>query len=124
MLVLTVPKDLDKLFKNGNLASVAALRILRGVVIVAINIPVMLVVAVLSAKHRRAQAAGEVIDVVFTVKSGDVGPSKCAAAVVTKKTQSSEIISFAKRVLAVPLLVVYGEELGCYNLTAVLETQG
>ena len=75
MLVLTVPKDLHKLLQNGHLASVAALCELCRVVVVAINVAVMLIIAVLRSKYCVAQRAGKVVDMVFSVEGGDVRAS-------------------------------------------------
>lgn len=51
MLVLTVPEYLDKLLQNGGLAAVAALCELGGIMVVAVDISVMFVVAVLGSKN-------------------------------------------------------------------------
>lgn len=50
MLVLTVPEYLDKLLENGGLTAVTALCELGGIMVVAVDISVMFVVAVLGSK--------------------------------------------------------------------------
>lgn len=50
VLVLAVPEDLDKLLQNGGLAAVAALRELGRIMVVAVDISVVFVVAVLGAE--------------------------------------------------------------------------
>lgn len=55
MLILSVAENLDKLFENGCLTAVAPLGKLRGIVVMAINIPVMLVVAILGSEDGLAQ---------------------------------------------------------------------
>ncbi len=50
VLVLAIPEDLDKLLKDGGLASAATLGELGGVVIVAVDAAVVFVVAVLGAE--------------------------------------------------------------------------
>ena len=55
MLILAVAKDLDELFEDGSLATVAALGELGRVVVVTIHIAIMLVIAVLSPKDSRAE---------------------------------------------------------------------
>jgi hypothetical protein len=72
VLVLAVTEDLDKLLKNGGLASVTALGELGRVVVVAVDLAVVLVVAILGTKDGGAEGAGEVVDVVLFVEGGDV----------------------------------------------------
>jgi hypothetical protein len=55
VLVLPVAKDLDKLLKNCRVASVALLGELGGIVVVAVNLGIMLVVAVLGAEDCRTK---------------------------------------------------------------------
>lgn len=77
MLVYTVPEDLYELLQDGCLASVALLRKLGGVVIVAINAPLVLVVGVLGTKYSRTHRAREMLNVVLAVQSCYVGAPKC-----------------------------------------------
>jgi hypothetical protein len=72
MLVLAVAEDLNELLENGRLAAVAALCKSRRVVIVAVNVAVVFVIAVLRAEYSRAERACEVIDVVFAVEGCDI----------------------------------------------------
>jgi hypothetical protein len=74
VLVLAVAEDLDELLQNGGLAAIAALGELGRVVVVAVYLAIVLVIAVLSAEHRGAQGAGEVVDVILAVERGNVGP--------------------------------------------------
>lgn len=122
MLVLAVTEDLDKLLKNCRLTSVAALSETGGIVEVAVHIAIVLVVAVLSAKHSRAHAARKVVDVVLAIERGDVGASQSSAALMAKQTKSSEVVSFAEGILSVAIVIVGGEEFGGDDLTAILNT--
>lgn len=72
MLILTIAKDFNKLLKNCSLASIAPLSKLCGVVEMAINLAIVLVVAVLCAKYRGTHRTSEVINMVFLVQSCDV----------------------------------------------------
>jgi len=85
VLVLAVTKDLDELLQDGGLAALATLGEACGIVVVAINLPIVLIIAVLCSKYRRAQGAGEVIDVVLAFQRRDVGPAECASALVAEK---------------------------------------
>lgn len=63
-------------------------------------------------------------NVVLAIQGCDVGAAKGAATLVTEKVQASEIISFAKRELAAPILRVDGKKLGSHNLTTILYRTG
>lgn len=53
MLVLAVPEDLDELLQDGCLAAITALRKLGRIVIMAVNIPIVLIVTILGAEYCR-----------------------------------------------------------------------
>lgn len=55
MLVLPVAEDLDKLLKYCRVTSVALLGELGGIVVVAVNLGIMLIVAVLGAEDCRTE---------------------------------------------------------------------
>lgn len=76
VLILTVPKDLHKLFQDCRLTAIAPLRVLGGVVIVAIDLSLVFVVAVLGTKDGGAHRAGEMFNMIFAVESGNVGTAK------------------------------------------------
>lgn len=111
MLVLSVAEYLDKLLKYCRLASVALLCKLGGVVIVTIDLPIVLVVAVLSAKHSGTKGTREMVDVVFPFESRDVGSSESSTTLIAEQAESSEVICLAERVLTLTIFVVGGEEL-------------
>lgn len=67
VLVLAIAVDFDKLLENGSLAAIAALGKLGGVVVVAVDAALVLVVAVGGAEDGGTDGAGEVLDVVFAV---------------------------------------------------------
>lgn len=111
MLVLAIAEYLDKLLKYCRLASVALLCKLGGVVVVAIDLPIVLVVAVLGAKDSRTKRACEVVNVVFSFQRRDVGSSESATTLVAEQAESSKVICLAERVLALAIFVVGREEL-------------
>ena len=84
MLVLSVSKDFDKLLQYRRLTSVASLSELGGVVIMAVHLPFVLVIAVLSSEDSRAYGACEMFDVVFPLQCSNVRSSQRAAAVVAQ----------------------------------------
>ena len=79
MLIDTISKDLHKLLEDCCLASIALLRKLCGVMVVTIDTAIVFVVGVLCAEHSRTDGACKVLDVVLSVKGGDVGAAKSAA---------------------------------------------
>jgi len=119
MLVLAVSVNLHELLEDRSLAAIASLRELRGVVVMAVDMAIVLVVTVLSAEDSGTKGACEVVDVILSVESSDVGASEGAATFVAKQAQPAEVVCLAKRVLSLATLVVDREELGSYNLTAV-----
>ena len=88
--------------------------------IVAVDISLMLVVAILGPEDRRAKRACKVVDVVFSIKGGYIGASQCAAALVAQETETSKVISLAERILALSILIFGWKKLGSHYLTAVL----
>lgn len=72
MLVLTVAIDLDKLLQDGRVTATAFLGEMSRVVVMTIDLPLVFVVAVGGAKHGRTHGAGEVLDVILSLKGGDV----------------------------------------------------
>jgi hypothetical protein len=123
VLILTIPEYFHKLFENGRLTSIAALSKLCRIVEMTINLAIVFVVAVLRAKYGWAHGAREVIDVVLLIQSRDVRSSERPIALMAYKIQSSEVISFAQRVLAFAILFVDWEELRGYYLPAILKNK-
>ena len=72
VLIDAVPENLHKLLQNRRLATIALLRELRAVVVMAVDVAFVLVVGVLGAEDGGADGAGEVFDVVFAVESCDI----------------------------------------------------
>jgi hypothetical protein len=95
VLIHAVPEDLHELFENGGLTAIALLRKLGRVVVVAVDAAVVLVVGVRGAKHRRANTAREVLDVIFAIEGCDVRSSQRATACEAEEIQSSEIVGLA-----------------------------
>lgn len=54
MLVLPIAEDFDKLLQDGGMAAVASLGKLSRVMVAAVDVAVVLIVAILSTKDRRA----------------------------------------------------------------------
>ncbi len=84
MLIFTVSEYLNELFENRSLAAFTALSELGRVMVMAVHMAVMFVVAVLGAEDGGAEGAGEVVDMVFPIKSCDVGPAQGSAASMTE----------------------------------------
>lgn len=84
MLVLTISEYLDELLEDGGLTPIASLSKSGGVMVVAVDFPFVLVVAVLSAKDCRAYRTGEMLNVVFPLQCCDVGSTQGATAFVTE----------------------------------------
>lgn len=112
VLVGTISEKLDKLLQDGSLAAVAPLGKLRGIVIVTIDLPVVFVVAVLCTKDRRANRAGKMLNVIFSIQGGDVGPAQSAITLVTQQPEPAKIVSLAEGILATAILPVDGKEFG------------
>lgn len=55
MLVLPIAENFHKLLEDSRLTAIASLRKLSGVVVVAVDVAIMLVVAVLGAKDGRTE---------------------------------------------------------------------
>jgi hypothetical protein len=83
MLILTVAEYLHELFEYGIVTTMTPLREARRVMIVAIDISLVFVVAVLSSEYCWAQRAGEMLNVVFSVERSDVRTTEGSAARVT-----------------------------------------
>lgn len=83
MLVLAISEDLDELLQDCRLAAAAALSELRGVVVVAVDLAIMLIITILSPEHCWTKRAGEMVDMILVIESGDVGPAESSAALVT-----------------------------------------
>ena len=120
VLIHSIPEYFDKLLQYRRLASIAFLRELRRVMVVAEDIPFMFIVRVLRAEDGRTDAAGEVFDVIFAVEGGDVGAAESTTAGVAEEVEASEVVGFAEWVL-VGRVVGDGEEFGGYDFVAVLQ---
>ena len=119
MLIHAIPENLDELFQDSCLASIALLRKLCGVVVMAEDVSFVFVVGVLRAEDGGADAAGEVFYVVFAVKGGDVRAAEGATAGVAEEIEAAEVVGFAEGVL-VRGVVGDGEEFGGDDFVAVL----
>jgi hypothetical protein len=95
VLVLAIAEDLDKLFEDGRLATVASLGKLGRVVVMAEDGTLVLVVAVGRAEDGGTDGAGEMFDVVFAIEGGNVGASQGLAAVEAEQVETAEIIGLA-----------------------------
>ncbi len=79
--------------------------------IVAVDLPFMFVVAVLSAKDCRAHGTGEMFNMILALKRSDVGASERATTLEAKKVKASEVVSLAEWILTVAVLMIHWEEL-------------
>ena len=110
MLIRAVPVDLYKLLQDCCLTSVASLRVLGRIMIMAIDFAFVLVVAILRAKNRWANGAGEVFNVVFPIQCCDVRAAKSTSTFIAQEIQPAKIVDLAKWVLPIAFLVIYRKE--------------
>jgi len=75
MLVDTVAEDFHELLQDGGLTSIALLRELGRVVVMAVHVALVLVVRILRAENGWANAACEMLDVILAIQGGDVRAS-------------------------------------------------
>ena len=80
VLVLAIAENFNKLLQDGCLAPVASLGKLGGVVVMTIDLPLMLIIAVLGTKYCRAYGTSKVIDMVLVIKGRYVGSPECLIA--------------------------------------------
>ena len=67
VLILSIAKNLDKLFENGVVTPMASLCKSSRVVVMAIDVSIMLIVTVLRAEYCRTYRACEVFNVIFPI---------------------------------------------------------
>ena len=101
----------------------AALGELSRVMEMTVDLPFVLVVGVLSSKHRGTHRTGKVLDMVFAVQCCDIRPAQSSATLVAQEVQSPEVIRFTEWELARAILRVDRKELGCDDFPAVLKSQ-
>ncbi len=65
MLILTIAEDLDKLLQNRCMAPITPLSELCRVMVMAVHVPIVLVITILSAEDRWAHRTCEMINVIF-----------------------------------------------------------
>ena len=82
MLILTISKNFHELFENCGLTSIAALGELSGIVEMAKNLTIMLIVAVLGPKYSRTQRARKMLNMVLSIERGDVRTTKRATTLI------------------------------------------
>ena len=83
MLVLAVSEDFYKLLQNSIVTSVASLRKACGIMIVAVDISIVLVVTVLRAKHGRTCRTCKVFNVIFSIQCSNIRASQGISAGIT-----------------------------------------
>jgi hypothetical protein len=72
VLILPIPEDFHELLENGCPAAIAFLCEPGRVMEMAVDLPIVFIIAILRAKDGRTQGAGEMIDVIFSVERRDV----------------------------------------------------
>lgn len=128
MFIRIVPIDLDKLLQNSSLATCTLDSKPRTIMEMAKNTPVMFVITVLRAKHRRADRAGKMFHMELPPQCRDVGASQSAAAFGTNKVESAKVVRFAEGEETpcagrVHHVIGRGEEFGCYDFVAVVTAE-
>lgn len=83
MLILAISHNLDELLEDRGLTAMALCRKLRGIVVMAVNLAIVLIIRILGAKDRRANAARKMLNVVFPVQGSNVGSAQSSPARVT-----------------------------------------
>jgi hypothetical protein len=76
VLILAISEDFDELLENGILAALTALRKFCRIMVMAVHVAFVLIIAIFSSELCRADGAGEMLDMILPVQSGDVGTSK------------------------------------------------
>lgn len=66
----------------------------------AVDLAIMLIVAILCAENGRANRARKVFDMVFAVECSYVRSTKCPATVKAQKVESSKVVRLAERELS------------------------
>ena len=84
VLILTISEYLNELFQYCGLASITALRKLRGVVVMAIDLAIVLIIAILGAEYSWTHRARKVLNVIFPVEGGYVRASERTSASETE----------------------------------------
>jgi hypothetical protein len=72
MLSNSVSSNLDELFQDRLLASIASYGELRAVVEMTIHLPFVLIVTIVRSKYCIAHRASEMFDVIFPIESSNV----------------------------------------------------
>lgn len=72
MLILTIAEYFHKLLEDCCLAAIASLSELCRVMVVAVNLAIMLIIAVLGAKYRWTHRTGKMIYVILAIKCCDI----------------------------------------------------
>ncbi len=120
VLVLAVPKDLDKLLEDSSVAAITSLSEMRRVVVVAVDLAIMLVVAVLRTENCRTDRAGEVFNVILSIDSRDVRPTQRATTLMAEKVKTPKVVSFTQGILVCAVFLVNREEFGSNRLATIL----
>ncbi len=123
MLVLAVPEDLDKLLEDGRLAAATPLGELCRVVVVAVDVAVVLVVAVRGPKYGRAQE--QVKWSTWYLRSSAVmyEPRSALPHLWHSRPEAAEVVGLAKADTGPPPFSSSAGKNLTHNLSAVLETQ-
>ena len=87
----------------------------------AVDLAIVLVVAVLRSEYCWACRACEVINVILSLQGCDVRTAQSTVALIADQIKTSEVISFTKGILALSILFIDWEEFGSYYLPTVLE---
>lgn len=72
VLVLAIAEYFNKLLQDGGVAAIALLSKLGRIMVTAVDVAIVLIVAILSAEDRRAQRTSEMVYMVLSVKRSDV----------------------------------------------------
>jgi hypothetical protein len=94
MLSYSIPGYFNELLEDRTSTAMTSYSELRTVMEMTINLVLVFVITILRSKNCVAEGTGEMFNVVFLIKSSDIGSSQCCPTSRTQQVETSKIISF------------------------------
>ena len=85
VLILAIAENFDELLQDGRVTAVTPLGKLGGIMEMAVDLALMLVVGILRTKNGRAHGAGEMFNVIFAIQGCDIGATQSTTTLMTKQ---------------------------------------
>ena len=85
MLILAIAENFDELLQDGRVTAVTPLSKLGGIMEMAVDLALMLVVGILRTKNGRTHGAGEMFNVIFAIQCCDIGPTQSTTTLMTQQ---------------------------------------